>query len=97
MSKHDYTKFSKPVETEKQPEPIQIVEPEVKTIPGVVVECDLLRVRSHPHSSGVVLCTIERGTEVEVEDSGPENGFYRVCTAAGVEGYCAVPYIELKG
>lgn len=99
MSKHDYTKFAKPVESDEtliKPDETT-VEPEPKTVLGVVVDCDLLRVRKRPSTEADVLCVIERGSEVTVDDPDHVGKFYKVCTATGVEGYCAKPYIEIKG
>ena len=109
MSKHDYTKHSKPQET-------PVVEPEVKeavdspTTPdpaveepkvenkiiGVVTNCAKLNVRKEPVADAEILTEIPLAAEVQVDVLKSTEGFYKVCTGAGVEGYCVKDYININ-
>ena len=110
MSRNDYTKFSNPRKFEanavenqngvaKVEEP---VEPKVETqevpepIVGVVVNCKKLNVREEPHIESDVLCVINNGDEVAVDIFETTEEFYKVCTEAGVEGFCMKKYIEVE-
>lgn len=110
MSKNDYTKFSNPRKMEQKPVENQNgvtkveepVEPKVETpevpepIVGVVVNCKKLNVREEPHIEADVLCVIEAGCEVTVDIFETTEEFYKVCTEAGVEGFCMKKYIEVE-
>lgn len=63
---------------------------------GVVTDCDRLRVRKTPAVSGSVICTIEKGAAVVIDDADSTAEFYKVCTEAGVEGYCMKKFITVK-
>lgn len=65
------------------------------TIIGVVTECVKLNVRKEPVADAEVLTTIPLGAEVQVDISESTNGYYKVCTGAGVEGYCVEKYINI--
>ena len=103
MSMMDYTKFTKT----KKPEVVKTEVPEVvKTeeiqngvdeivkpaVIGVVVDCEKLNIRSKPH--GEVIGTIDVDSEVTIEDTFID--FYKVCTAAGAEGFCMKKFIRIK-
>lgn len=107
MSKTNYRKMSeqKPVETPVVQEVVdEVVEAPVenvvevpvekpKVITGVVSGCERLNVRSNPDASADVLCTIDRGTEVVIDKKGSTKDFYKICTAAGVDGFCMKQFI----
>ena len=74
-------------------------DPEVEEdeiIIGVVTECAKLNVRKEPSADAEVLTTILLGAEVKVDIFESTNGFYKVCTGAGVEGYCVEKYININ-
>lgn len=110
MSKNDYTKFSNHLKTEAKTvenqngvvETEEVVEQPVETpevpepIVGVVVDCRKLNVREEPHVSAEVLCTINAGTNVTVDIFETTEEFYKVCTAAGIEGFCMKKYIKVE-
>ena len=82
-----------------QVDPESTVEPvaddKADTILGVVTECAKLNVRKEPLADAEVLTTIPLAAEVQVDISESTNGFYKVCTGAGVEGYCVEKYINI--
>lgn len=74
----------------KRTETVETVE-----IMATVTNCKNLNVRSDPSINALVLCTIPEGAEIMVT-SKPVNGFYPICTEAGVEGYCMQDYIRVE-
>lgn len=108
MSKNrrDYTKYSKPEVIQngvKKAEEmvvgptIIVEEPEViKPTVGYVINCAKLNVRDNPYTHSKVLCTIERDSEVEIDEARSTEDFYKICTAAGIEGYCVKYFIKIK-
>lgn len=69
---------------------------EPKTITGVVVDCPRLRVRAAANKNAEVLCEINVGSKVLISEKESTNEFYKVCTEAGVEGYCMKQFIGIE-
>lgn len=106
MEKKDYTKFSnviKPVEAETVSDVKPIVKPEIKPGPvmvekpklGVVTDCVKLNVRKKPHANATIVTTITCETELEIIEAESTKDFYKICTAAGVEGFCMKRFISI--
>lgn len=89
----------KPIEQEEQ-QPVQEVAEVVKSEPvkveqfGVVTNCEILNVRERPSRNASILCMILCDSEVKIIDD--VGGFYKVTTAAGVEGFCMKDYIDVR-
>lgn len=66
------------------------------TIVGVVSDCTSLRVRKAANAEAEILGTIELGSEVAIDEAGSTSDFYKVCTAAGLEGFCMKKFITIK-
>lgn len=101
MSRTDYTKYSRNPQETAEPvfkpiEPIE-VEPEVAetTKSGVVTDCAKLNVRAEPSTDAEVVCVISAATELLVDEAESTEDFYKICTAAGVEGYCMRKFITV--
>lgn len=62
---------------------------------GVVSNCVKLNVRDDPDVHGRVMCTINCGTEVEIDLSESVNDWYKVYLVSGVEGYCLNDFITI--
>ena len=83
-------------------EPVNVVpeEPVVETpipeVVGVVTGCSRLNVRAKPDTDASVVCVIPKSSEVTIDESESTEDFYKVCTAAGAEGFCMKEFIELK-
>ena len=72
------------------------VEPEiVETVEGSVVDCVRLNVRSAPDKSAEVLCVVNSGTLLMVDTILVTRDWYKVCTEAGIEGYCMKKYVDI--
>lgn len=63
---------------------------------GVVTECVRLNVRKTPALDGEVVSTINCLTDVVVDLEDSTDEFYKISTAAGVEGFCMKKYIDLR-
>lgn len=63
---------------------------------GVVVNCNRLNVRSRPLAGSPVVCTIVNLDEVMIDEEGSTDKFYKICTAAGIEGYCMKEFIVIR-
>ena len=92
------------VETVEVTEEIEVTEPTVEE-PVVettelaigVVNCKLLRVRSEADSTADnVICEIEEGSEVQINEAESTSEFYKVVTTAGAEGFCMKKFITIK-
>lgn len=104
---NDYTKFSKqPVVTddaiEELQEPVEdevvesIQDEELNTVTGVVSGCAKLNVREQPDLNAEIVCVISNGSEVVITMNETNGDFYKVCTAAGMEGYCMKKFISAE-
>lgn len=83
------------VEVEEEP---AVVEPENEPIShvGVVSGCKKLNVRSEASIKGNVVCIIAENDAVVIDVKASVDGWYKVYTEAGVEGYCMAQYIMIK-
>lgn len=73
------------------------LEPEQeKSIIGTVTDCLKLRVRKQPNTTAEVLCEIEALSEVQIDEKESTEEFYKVCTEAGIEGFCMKKFIAVK-
>lgn len=93
------------VETAEEPETkVEVKEeaPAIKVTYGVVSGCDRLNVRSKPNIKSDVICTILKGTEVVVAESGSTKDFYEVHSkdqansTEGFHGFCMKQYVTIK-
>lgn len=84
-----------PVEEEPvEEEPTMQITP-VQTI-GVVKNCSRLNVREAADADADVIGTVEEGSEVEIDEASSTSDFYKVYTAAGLEGFCMKKFISIK-
>lgn len=82
------------LEPEETPASNAVAKPE--PITGVVDNCIRLNVREKPSIDAEILTALEAGSEVRLLKDEIENGFYKICTASGLEGYCMCGYVVLK-
>ena len=74
-----------------------VIEPEVDapiTIPGMVIGCGKLNVRKEPKPTAAIVCEIMGNTELVINVNESTEDFYKIHTAAGVEGFCMKKFIE---
>ena len=97
-------KVEEPVGTTELPELTTDEVPEQPTneteatnkVVGVVTECESLNVRSEPNTECEVVSVLRVGSEVIVYEEDSTDDFYKVCTSAGLDGYCMKQYITVK-
>ena len=77
-------------------EEILAEEPAVVSLIGAVSGCELLNVRMKPVVADNVVCTLKKGELVVIDVRESTDGWYKIYTEAGIEGYCMVQYITIK-
>lgn len=68
---------------------------ESKHISGVVIDCVKLNVREQPNPNADILGIINEGSEVLVNEEESTDDFYKICTPAGLEGYCMRKFVSI--
>lgn len=63
---------------------------------GVVENCNKLNVREEPTLDSTVICEIDSKTELMIDEVDSTEDFYKVCTAAGIEGFCMKKFIAIQ-
>ena len=63
---------------------------------GLVSNCKKLNVREKPTVEASVVCEIVCGTELMIDEQESTEEFYKVCTAAGIEGFCMKKFIAIQ-
>lgn len=110
MSNHNYTNYSKleTIETDVNQSAIPESAPEstpahqtTEVVPepvyGVVTDCERLNVRVKPGLVGTkVVCVIDTGTKVEIDESASTEEWYKVTLDNGKYGYCMKKYITVQ-
>ena len=95
---------AKPEPTVK-PEPVKPAEPILveetvqtaplpKTVSGIVVDCSKLNVRSEPSLFADVVCVLDVASEIKIDVAQSNNDWFKICTAAGTEGYCMRKFVK---
>lgn len=109
MAKKDYTKYTKnqpkvdetveqivePVVEEVVEEVVEIVEEVKPVVTGTVINCSKLNVRAKPNSNADVVCVIDSSATVVINKDESINGYWKVCTETGAEGFCMGQYIKI--
>lgn len=99
---------NKPVSDQVE-EPIKVVEPvkevegvdtnqidaPVQEVKGVVINCARLNVRKDPEPKAEILCAVDANSELMIDEANSTEDFYKVYTAAGIEGYCVKYFIAI--
>lgn len=83
------------VEVEQEP---KIEEPKIeepKPITGVVTDCLKLNVRERPNTTAAILGVITAATELIIIEEESTADFYKICTSAGLEGYCMKKFVTI--
>lgn len=63
---------------------------------GAVANCIKLNVREGPQTDAAVICEVACHTEVMIDENESTEEFFKVCTAAGIEGFCMKKFIAVK-
>lgn len=105
MAKKDYTKYTKnqpkvdeigePIIEEAVEEAVEVVEEIKPVVTGVVVDCTKLNVRVAPNANADVVCVIDASANLVINKDESINGYWKVCTETGAEGFCMGRYIKI--
>lgn len=93
----DYTKFSNrrtEIKVAEENNVIAETEP-VKLKSGIVTDCVRLNVRKNPDLNAEILCEVNCQTYLMIDEKESTDIFYKVYTAAGIEGFCMKDFITL--
>lgn len=105
MARTDYRKYSKktvpvdePVEeyTAKIEEPVEEVAPQPKPVIGVVSGCSKLNIRKNPSPDSEILCAVNEGSKLLIDETTSTLEWYAVCTEAGFDGFCMKAYVTAE-
>lgn len=67
-----------------------------KTTTGVVANCVKLNVRANPNTAADAVTTLDVKSEVTVDLGNSTSEWFKVRTAAGVEGYCMKKFVNIN-
>jgi len=63
---------------------------------GVVANCSHLSVLENPKDPTSIVTILQRGSEVLIDPAASTDLFYKICSAAGAEGYCLKEFITIN-
>ena len=63
---------------------------------GVVCKCDRLNVRKKPAADSAVVCIINKGTSVVINEEKSTKDFYAVDVNPHTSGYCMKKYLAIE-
>lgn len=90
----DYSKPNKPIE-EPQITEEEVSEPKKQMI-GTVMDCSSLNIRSKSSINSEIIVTVKAGTELLINEDESVSEWYKVCTEAGIEGFCMRKYVSVE-
>lgn len=73
---------------------VEAPKPQPTTVTGVVANCTKLNVRAKAAADAAVVCVINAGAEVTINIKKSKEEWFKVKTAAGVEGYCMRKFVN---
>ena len=86
--------------TQTEPETPEVLPGAPEAVIGVVVNCEKLNIREDANKSAEVLCVINKGEEVEIDEEDSTDDFYSVIyggnKSVSVYGYCMKQYIKIN-
>jgi len=63
---------------------------------GFVTNCKKLNVREKPRTDAPIICEVDYQTELTIDEKESTEEFYKVYTAAGIEGFCMKKFIAIQ-
>ncbi len=63
---------------------------------GFVTNCKKLNVREEPKKDSAIVCEVDYQTELMIDENESTEEFYKVFTAAGIEGFCMKNFITIQ-
>ncbi len=63
---------------------------------GFVTNCKKLNIREEPRTDATIVCEVDYQTELMIDENESTEEFYKVFTAAGIEGFCMKNFITIQ-
>jgi hypothetical protein len=63
---------------------------------GFVTNCKKLNIREEPKIDSAIVCEVDYQTELMIDENESTEEFYKVFTAAGIEGFCMKKFITIQ-
>ena len=63
---------------------------------GFVTNCKKLNIREEPRTDATIICEVDYQTELMIDENESTEEFYKVFTAAGIEGFCMKKFITIQ-
>ncbi len=63
---------------------------------GFVTNCKKLNVREEPKKDSAIVCEVDYQTGLMIDKNESTEEFYKVFTAAGIEGFCMKKFITIQ-
>ncbi len=63
---------------------------------GFVTNCKKLNIREEPRIDAAIVCEVDYQTELTIDENESTEEFYKVFTAAGIEGFCMKNFITIQ-
>lgn len=95
-------KKTTPVDVENQQVIDETIEEQIEEVAvapelrGVVCKCDRLNVRKKPNGDADVICVINKGTNVLINEEKSTKDFYAVEVNPHTSGYCMKKYLAIE-
>lgn len=77
------------------------IEPECETntasteVIGTVIKCKALNIREEADIRSDIVCVIPVGSNVMIDTTNYSGEWFKVCTEAGLEGYCLSEFVSI--
>lgn len=63
---------------------------------GFVTDCKKLNIREEPSKDSPIVCEVVCQSELMIDEAESTEDFYKVYTAAGIEGFCMKKFIAVQ-
>lgn len=83
------------IEENDMPFTEEFVDDRPEEINGVVANCQRLNVRRKPKANAGILCVIDVKSKVTIDMDKSTEGWFRVTTTDGVDGFCMKQFITV--
>ena len=90
----NFSKYMNPPEEVKEPE--DVTETAKETVGVVNDSCTALNVRKEPSLEAEIICSINSGSKLVIDETGSTDDWFKVCTETGAEGFCMKEYVTAE-
>lgn len=63
---------------------------------GFITNCKKLNIREEPRTDATIVCEVDYQTKLMIDENESTEEFYKVFTAAGIEGFCMKNFITIQ-